>query len=606
MIAITSLFLFTSTGYAIINAVQNIEGSAKIVVETQYICESKITAEYKLNTSWNESDGRINYNALIIVTNGGTEDILDWEIIVKGPSDIIAEASADITIDENGIVTMRALSWNNIITPGNSLTLEFRAHTVEENFEPEYIYVNGCLVYGNDVGNSGGGTDSPTVELTDLSITPETYTMSVGETAPLQAIKTPSNATANLVWSSNNENIVRVNNSGVITAVSPGNAIITVSSGNITAQSSITVEESSQPPETPLNSLAVNPQQHQMKVGETYQLTATKNPADATANLTWSSSDSNIVEVTQDGLITAKASGNATITVSSGDIRAESYITVEEQTIELYNLTINPQQYQMKVGENYQLTVTKNPTNATANLTWSSSNSNIVEVTQDGLITAKASGNATITVSSGNVRAESYITVSANNQLISLTISPAQHQMEIGENYQLTVTKNPTDAPANLVWSSSNPNIVEVTQDGLITAKASGNATITVSSDGISSQSNITVRSNASQDEVTAVITQNGENYWGTLEQGYSTNLIVTITNNSGNSINGLEFTMNFPEGTTFAFYDSNITNNGNTVNYNNSVSNGSPIIIYGQITLPPNYEVSPYFPQDCTINEIR
>ena len=71
-----------------------------------------------------------------------------------------------------------------------------------------------------------------------------------------------------------------------------------------------------------------------MKVGDTKQVTATADPADAddatTVNgaIVYASSDEAIATVTADGTITAVAEGTATITATSGSFTATVKVTV--------------------------------------------------------------------------------------------------------------------------------------------------------------------------------------------------------------------------------------------------------------------------------------
>ena len=72
-------------------------------------------------------------------------------------------------------------------------------------------------------------------------------------------------------------------------------------------------------------------------------------------------------------------------------------------TIEITKLEIQENIENLEVGETKVLTVTIIPSNATnKNLTWSSSDENIVTVTETGEITAKKAGIADITVASTN------------------------------------------------------------------------------------------------------------------------------------------------------------------------------------------------------------
>ncbi len=77
--------------------------------------------------------------------------------------------------------------------------------------------------------------------------------------------------------------------------------------------------------------MTVSPTSKTLKTGETVQLTATKNPSTATEGITWTSSNSSVATVDQNGLVIAKGSGTATITVksSTGGKSATCTITVE-------------------------------------------------------------------------------------------------------------------------------------------------------------------------------------------------------------------------------------------------------------------------------------
>ena len=56
-----------------------------------------------------------------------------------------------------------------------------------------------------------------------------------------------------------------------------------------------------------------------MEVNQTEQLTATVNPADTTEKVQWTSSNTDVATVNDTGLVTAKASGTATITVKNAN-----------------------------------------------------------------------------------------------------------------------------------------------------------------------------------------------------------------------------------------------------------------------------------------------
>lgn len=81
----------------------------------------------------------------------------------------------------------------------------------------------------------------------DVAVTGITITGGVspiysgGQHMTLVAIVTPSNATSQIVWSSNNTSVATVSEGGVVTTVSPGSATITASADGVSATYSMTV-----------------------------------------------------------------------------------------------------------------------------------------------------------------------------------------------------------------------------------------------------------------------------------------------------------------------------------------------------------------------------
>ena len=115
--------------------------------------------------------------------------------------------------------------------------------------------------------------------------------------------------------------------------------------------------------------------------------------------LTWSSSDSSTVEVDQSGNIHALKSGKATITVK--DNSGQTISCVVTVTNKLKNLTLNEKELNLKGKTDKKLNVTLTPNDADSEkLTWTSSNEDVVKVSEDGTLTTVSCGEAIITVSS--------------------------------------------------------------------------------------------------------------------------------------------------------------------------------------------------------------
>ena len=153
-------------------------------------------------------------------------------------------------------------------------------------------------------------------------------TLDVNESETLTATITPSNATdQDVAWSSNNESVATVDQNGEVNAVAPGTANITVTTqdGDKTATCAVTVTQ-------PVTGVSLDPTSLSLFTGDTATLTATVQPENATNKaVTWASSNPSVATV-QDGTVTAKGAGEATITVKTvdGGYTATCAVTVEK------------------------------------------------------------------------------------------------------------------------------------------------------------------------------------------------------------------------------------------------------------------------------------
>ena len=138
-----------------------------------------------------------------------------------------------------------------------------------------------------------------------------------------------------------------------------------------------------------------------IKNGSTAPVTATLDGI--TGTISWKSSDSAIVSVIGSGtsaIIEGKASsGYATITAYIvGTEHEDSFIVNIVQTAT--GITANPATAQIAKNETVQMGVDVTPTGVVEDLTYtySSSNTNVATVNENGLVTGVASGTATITI----------------------------------------------------------------------------------------------------------------------------------------------------------------------------------------------------------------
>lgn len=182
------------------------------------------------------------------------------------------------------------------------------------------------------------------------------------------------------------------------------------------------------------------------------------------------------------------------------DSGIEGYVfrdyTIEVPTeVKVTGISLNNTNLELKIGDTYDLICNITPSNATnKNIEWSSSNSDIVSV-ENGKITAKTKGDATITVKSCDTGITATCNVKVLSKVTSISLNKTELSLNKGDTYDLTYTIAPDDAAnKDVEWYSSNADVVSV-ENGKVTAKKAGNATINIKAKetGISSSCKVTV-----------------------------------------------------------------------------------------------------------------
>ena len=162
--------------------------------------------------------------------------------------------------------------------------------------------------------------------------------------------------------------------------------------------------------------------------------------------------------------------------------------TVAPETLVATALTVSPATSGFSsLGETQQLTATVTDQNGAtmsgASVSWASSASTVASASSAGLITAVATGTATITATSGSTSGTVSITV--QQVATSSTLSPSSLVLAGPADTEtliaLVMDAGGTEiADPDLTWSSDDEGIATVSSTGLVTAVASGSATITV------------------------------------------------------------------------------------------------------------------------------
>ena len=331
--------------------------------------------------------------------------------------------------------------------------------------------------------------NNPTIPVTSLSIDKTSLSLIVGNTSKITATVSPSDATNKTVnWTSSNTSVATVDSNGLVTAKSAGSATITVTTIDGGYKKTANVTVSTQTPSTiKVQSVSLDRYIVTLETGSKTHLTASIYPSDATnKGVTWTSSNTNVATVDSNGNITGVSPGAASITVKTNDggFTATANVSVSNPkptTVSVTGVSLNSSSINTTIGQTIVLSATVAPSNATnKEVTWTSSNTNVATVDSTGKVTAKSVGNATITVTTkdGNYRASCSVRVITPTSGIHLS----KNETTIYTNKEETLSYLilPEDATnKNVTWTSSDPTIATVDNNGKITAKKAGKATIT-------------------------------------------------------------------------------------------------------------------------------
>lgn len=224
-------------------------------------------------------------------------------------------------------------------------------------------------------------------------------------------------------------------------------------------------------------------------IGASVQLTATILPTDAdNQKVIWKSSDTNVATV-KDGKVTCTGYGTAIITATSeeGEYIATCNVTATKRIVLPSSITLDRNEATIKVGEATTLKANVLPADADdKTIVWSSENSDIASVTNDGVVTGHKAGTTKIivTTNANGLKDECIITVLQPATGITLDRQEISFA-NIGETVQLTANVLPEDASnKNVSWASSDTKVA-IVSNGNVVCTGYGTAVISaITEDG--------------------------------------------------------------------------------------------------------------------------
>lgn len=229
-------------------------------------------------------------------------------------------------------------------------------------------------------------------EVSRIALDPEEITMSTGQTAELKLVLQPSYADAGqVVWTSDNEAVATVE-SGRITAVQEGNCVITASAGGKSAQCLVTVSDRPHKPVFSPEKTVDKGEQVTITSDPGTKIYYTVNgqdpdPSDTTATILYTE------PVTMEEDTTLKA-----IAVFEHNAEIMSDIAEERFIVCTNVLILETDALTVMEGSEQAIGVKEVPTTKTAaDIRWSSDDTAVAAVDENGIVTGISGGEAVVT-----------------------------------------------------------------------------------------------------------------------------------------------------------------------------------------------------------------
>ena len=212
-------------------------------------------------------------------------------------------------------------------------------------------------------------------------------TITVGKTMKLKVKGTKTK----VKWSSSDKKVATVSKKGKVKGKKPGKATITAKVGKKKLRCKVDVCPAK------VKTLQLSSSNLEILQGSTKKLNVIVHPANASnKSVKWIVLNTKVAEVDQNGQVTGKKQGSTTVVVSSVEnprISSKCSVIVKRPPVKVSGVKMSESYIELGVGKKIKLSASVIPSNATnKKLVWSSGDTSIATVDQNGNVTGKAIG----------------------------------------------------------------------------------------------------------------------------------------------------------------------------------------------------------------------
>lgn len=164
--------------------------------------------------------------------------------------------------------------------------------------------------------------------------------------------------------------------------------------------------------------------------------------------------------------------------------------------VSVASVSVSPASLSLTEGDTSPLKATVLPADATDyTLTWATTDAAIATVSQTGIVSALKPGSVTVIASAGEKTGSCVVTVNAKVYPVEkVELNESALTLEEEQTATLVATVSPANATnPTVLWSSSDPTVATVDDQGKVTAVKTGTATITAKAEEKSASCAVTV-----------------------------------------------------------------------------------------------------------------
>ncbi len=249
-------------------------------------------------------------------------------------------------------------------------------------------------------------------------------------------------------------------------------------------------------------SVLITPAELSLELGTTGTLVAAALDADeqpvSGSSTSWESSAPDVVEVTDTGVVIARAIGGATVTATIDGVSGNAVLEVVGPPVD--RMEISPRSRTMAVGDTVTMNVSlfdafNAPIDDERDTTFTSMDESVVTVDDVGLVTAVSEGSTTVDVTVEGLTESANFTVTGDT-LLSIAVTPTSTSLVRGETAQFAATATYEEAGTVSIaptWSTVDAAIATVDATGLVTGVGKGATTVRAEFGGQAQTATVTV-----------------------------------------------------------------------------------------------------------------